>query len=173
MQQQMIIRSYAQTFLLLQRYDEGLLTDPNGTAGGVMPSLDELRQSIADLKTDLMLRGEASDLFGLEHGDALAAIIGNLGQSVFGEPAYPTIECKAAHLVYFIVKNHPLVDGNKRTGAFLFVDFLNRNNALMRDGQPIINDIGLTTLVLLIAESAPRQKDTLIRLVENMLTGAR
>ena len=168
-----IVSRYTQTFLLLQRYDEGLLTDPNGTAGGVMPSLDEVRQSIAGLKADLMSRGEASHLFGLERGDALAAILGNLDQSVFGEPAYLTIERKAAHLLYFVIKNHPLADGNKRTGAFLFVDFLNRNNALMRDGQPVINDIGLAALALLVAESAPAQKDTMIRLIENMLVGVR
>jgi prophage maintenance system killer protein len=168
-----IVSRYTQTFLLLQRYDEGLLTDPNGTAGGVMPSLDDVRISIASLKADLMSRGEAIDLFGLERGDALAAILGNLDQSVFGEPAYPTIECKAAHLLYFVIKNHPLSDGNKRTGAFLFVDFLNRNNALMREGQPVINDIGLAALALLVAESAPTQKETMIRLIENMLTGVR
>ncbi|EQD50780.1 death-on-curing family protein, partial [mine drainage metagenome] len=89
-----IVSRYTQTFLLLQRYDEGLLTEPNGTAGGTMPSLDEARQSIAGLKADLLSRGEASDLFGLERGDALAAILGNLDQSVFGEPAYPTVERK-------------------------------------------------------------------------------
>lgn len=168
-----IVSRYTQTFLLLQRYDDGLLSDPNGTAGGVMPSLDEVRQSIAGLKADLMSRGEASHLFGLERGDALAAILGNLDQSVFGAPAYPTIERKAAHLLYFVIKNHPLADGNKRTGAFLFVDFLNRNNALMRDGQPVINDIGLAALALLVAKSAPAQKDTMIRLIENMLVGVR
>jgi prophage maintenance system killer protein len=168
-----IVSRYTQTFLLLQRYDEGLLTDPNGTAGGVMPSLDEVRHSIAGLKADLMSLGEASDLFGLERGDSLAAILGNLDQSVLGESAYPTIERKAAHLLYFFIKNHPLADGNKRTGAFLFVDFLNRNNALVREGQPIINDIGLAALALLVAESAPTQKETMIRLIENMLTGVR
>ena len=118
-----IISRYTQTFLLLQRYDEGLLTDPNGTAGGVMPSLGEVRQSITGLKADLMFRCEASDLFGLERGDALAALLGNLDQSVFGEPAYPTIERKAAHL--------------------------------------------------LVAESVPAQKETMIRLIENMLVGVR
>ncbi|MCD6026149.1 MAG: death-on-curing family protein [Solimicrobium sp.] len=168
-----IISRYTQTFLLLQRYDEGLLTDPTGTAGGVMPSISEVRQSIAVLKADLMSRSEASDLFGLERSDALAALLGNLDQSVFGEPAYPTIEKKAAHLLYFVIKNHPLADGNKRTGAFLFVDFLNRNDTLMRDGQPVINDIGLAALALLIAESAPAQKETMIRLIENMLAGLR
>jgi hypothetical protein len=168
-----IVSRYTQTFLLLQRYDEGFLTDLNGTAGGTLPSLDQVRHSIASLKADLMARGEASDLFGLERGDAFAAILGNLDQSVFGEPAYPTIERKAAHLLYFVIKNHPLSDGNKRTGAFLFVDFLNRNNALMRDGQPVINDVGLAALALLVAESAPVQKETMIRLIENMLVGVR
>ena len=168
-----IVSRYTQTFLLLQRYDEGLRINPNGTTGGVMRALDEIRHSITCLKTDLMSRGEASELFGLERGDGLAAILGNLDQSVFGEPAYPTIERKAAHLLYFVIKNHPLADGNKRTGAFLFVDFLNRNNALMRDGQPVINDIGLAALALLVAESAPAQKDTMIRLIENMLVGVR
>ena len=168
-----IVSRYTQTFLLLQRYDEGLLTDPAGTAGGTVPSLDEVRRSIADLKADLISRGEASDLFGLERDGALAAILGNLNQSVFGEPAYPTVEGKAAHLLYFVIKNHPLTDGNKRTGAFLFVDFLNRNNALMRDNQPVINDIGLAALALLVAESAPAQKETMIRLIENMLVGVR
>lgn len=168
-----IISRYTQTFLLLQRYDEGLLTEPNGTAGGIMPTIDEVRQSIAHLKTDLMSRGEASDLFGRERGDALAGIIGNLDQSVFGEPAYATIERKAAHLLYFVIKNHPLADGNKRTSALLFVDFLNRNNALLHNGQPVINDIGLAALALLIAESAPTQKETMIYLIENMLVGTR
>lgn len=168
-----IVSRYTQTFLLLQRYDEGLLTAPSGTAGGVMPSLDEVRQSIISLKADLMFRGEASDLFGLERDDALAAILGNLNQSILGEPAYPTIECKAAHLLYFVIKNHPLVDGNKRTGAFLFIDFLNRNHALIHDGQPVINDTGLAALALLVAESAPAQKETMIRLIGNMLVGVR
>lgn len=167
-----ILTRYTQTFLLLQRYDEGLLTDPKGSMGGIMPSLAEVRRSIVCLKADLMSRGEASDLFGLERDDGLAALLGNLGQSILGESAYPTVECKAAHLLYFIIKNHPLVDGNKCTGAFLFVDFLNRNNALIRNEQPIINDIGLAALALLVAESDPKQKETIIRLVENMLVGS-
>jgi prophage maintenance system killer protein len=165
-----IVSRYTQTFLWLQRYDEGLLSEPRGTEGGTLQSLKEVRESIAYLKADLKSRGEASDLFGQERGDALAALLGNLEQSVFGEPAYPTIESKAAHLLYFVIKNHPLSDGNKRTGAFLFVDFLNRNHALLKNGEPIINDVGLAALALLVAESAPTQKETMIRLIENMLS---
>ncbi|CUB05975.1 RhuM family protein [Tepidiphilus thermophilus] len=164
-----VIARYTQTFLWLQRYDEGLLTAPPGSPGGVLPSLEESRAAIARLKADLMARGEASDLFGRERGDALAAILGNLEQSVFGEPAYPTFETKAAHLLYFVIKNHPFLDGNKRTGAFLFVEFLARNGRLLRDGMPVINDVGLAALALLIAESDAKNKDVMIRLIENML----
>lgn len=164
-----VIGRYTQTFLLLQRYDEGLLTEPAGTAGGILPSMAEVRQILATLKTDLQRRGEASDLFALERDDVLEATFGNLAQTVFGNLAYPTIESRAAHLLYFVIKNHPLSDGNKRSGACLFVDFLYRNGALMRSGQPIINDTGLAALALLVAESAPAQKETMIRLIMNML----
>ncbi|TNH08074.1 filamentation induced by cAMP/death on curing-like protein [Testudinibacter sp. TR-2022] len=97
-------------------------------------------------------------------------MLGNLEQTVFGEPAYPSIESKAAHLLYFVIKNHPFFDGNKRSGAFLFVDFLHKNGKLLKlDGQPLINDTGLAALALLVAESAPQQKETLIRLIMHML----
>lgn len=165
-----IVSRYAQTFLLLQRYDEGLLTEPQAQAGGVLQTMAEARAALVRLKADLMARGEATALFGQERGEAFDALMGNLEQSVFGEPAYPTVEAKAAHLLYFVIKNHPFSDGNKRSGAFLFVDFLNRNARLLdAAGQPVINDIGLAALALLVAESDPAQKDTMIRLVMNML----
>ncbi len=164
-----VIGRYTQTFLLLQRYDEGLLAEPPGTAGGVLPTLPEVKRILAALKADLQRRGEASDLFAQERGDALESIFGNLAQTIMGAPAYPTVESKAAHLLYFVIKNHPLSDGNKRSGACLFVDFLHRNNALLRHGHPIINDVGLAALALLVAESAPAQKDVMIHLVMNML----
>lgn len=165
-----VVTRYARTFLLLQRYDEGLLTDPPQQQGGNLPTPDQASIALTQLKSDLMGRGEATDLFARERGDGLDALLGNLGQTVFGEPAYPTIEAKAAHLLYFVIKNHPFADGNKRSGAFLFVDFLARNSRLMdANGQPVINDIGLAALALLVAESDPTQKDTLIRLIMNML----
>ncbi|WP_350563567.1 Fic family protein, partial [Psychrobacter sp. CAL346-MNA-CIBAN-0220] len=84
------------------------------------------------------------------------SVLGNLQQTVFGEPAYPTIESKAAHLLYFMVKNHPFTDGNKRSGAFLFVDFLHRNKRLLNEsGEMVINNTGLAALTLLVAESDP------------------
>lgn len=165
-----IVSRYAQTFLWLQQYDEGLLIEPKTQQGGVLPSLTEARYALADFKRQLVERGEASDLFGRERDEGLAAILGNLDQTVFGEPAYPSIEAKAAHLLYFVVKNHPFSDGNKRSGAFLFVDFLHRNNRLLNpENQPVINDTGLAALTLLVAESDPKQKDTLIRLIMHML----
>ncbi len=165
-----IVSRYTQTFLWLQQYDEGLLIEPKGQVGGVLPSVDEAMQSLNTLKQSLIKRGEATDLFARLREDGLASIFGNLDQSVFGEAAYPTIESKAAHLLYFVVKNHPFSDGNKRSGAFLFVDFLHRNGRLLNDqNQPVINDTGLAALTLLVAESDPKQKETLIRLIMHML----
>jgi len=165
-----VITRYAQTFLWLQRYDEGLLTEPVGSPGGILPTLDGARTEIARLRAELMARGEATDLFGRERGEAFAAILGNLEQTVFGEPAYPTLEAKAAHLLYFVIKNHPFSDGNKRIGAYLLVDFLARNGRLFRAGTPVINDVGLAALALLVAESDPKAKDIMIRLIETMLS---
>lgn len=164
-----VITRYTHTFLWLQRYDEGLLTQPAGSPGGVLPSLAEARAGIARLKADLMARKEATALFGNEREDAFAATLGNLDQTVFGEPAYPTIEGKAAHLLYFIIKNHPFSDGNKRIASYLFVDFLARNGRLLQGAEPVINDVGLAALALLVAESDPKAKEVMIRLIENML----
>ncbi|MHB0777588.1 RhuM family protein [Halomonas sp. WWR20] len=166
-----IVARYAQTFLLLQRYDEGLLSEPQAQPGGWLPSLEEARAALESLKAELIGRGEATELFARDRHDGLAALLGNLDQSVFGEPAYPSIESKAAHLLYFVIKNHPFADGNKRSAAFLFVDFLHRNGRLLDTaGEPVINDIGLAALTLLVAESDPSNKETMIRLIMNMLS---
>ena len=117
-----ILSRYTQTFLWLQRYDEGLLDTPKGQTGGTLPTPETAMATLLELKKQLMARNEATDLFAQVRADGLASILGNLNQSVFGEPAYPTIESKAAHLLYFMVKNHPFSDGNKRSGALLFVD---------------------------------------------------
>jgi len=165
-----IVSRYTQTFLWLQRYDEGMLTEPDGAPGGCLPSKAEATGALATLKQSLMQRGEATELFAQPRGDGLGALLGNLDQTAFGEPAYPTLESKAAHLLYFVVKNHPFVDGNKRSGAFLFVDFLHRNGRLLNaEGEPVINDTGLAALTLLVAASDPKQKETLIRLIMTML----
>ena len=166
-----IISRYTQTFLWLQRYDEGLLDDPAGQEGGILPSTDAAMAALSNLKAELTARGEATELFAQPRGDGLDSVLGNLAQTVFGAAAYPTIESKAAHLLYFMVKNHPFTDGNKRSGAFLFVDFLHRNKRLLNaDGDMVINNTGLAALTLLVAESDPNQKETLIKLIMNMLS---
>jgi prophage maintenance system killer protein len=166
-----IIASYTQTFLWLQQYDEGLLNSPKGELGGSLTPLDDAKIAITQLKQNLINKGEATKLFAQERNSGLNAIWGALDQSVFGESAYPSIESKAAHLLYFVVKNHPFSDGNKRTAAFLFVDFLNRNKRLLNENyQPVINDTGLAAITLLVAESNPKEKDTIIRLIENLLS---
>jgi prophage maintenance system killer protein len=165
-----IVTRYAQTFLLLQRYDEGLLTEPKAQAGGQLPTLEVARAALGSLKSELIAKGEATDLFARERGDGFDALLGNLDQTIFGEPAYPSVEAKAAHLLYFVVKNHPFSDGNKRSAAYLFVDFLYRNDRLMNEkGEVVINDVGLAALTLLIAESDPANKETMVRLIMNML----
>jgi prophage maintenance system killer protein len=165
-----ILSRYTQTFLWLQRYDEGLLDTPKGQTGGTLPTPETAMATLLELKQQLMARKEATDLFAQPRADGLASILGNLNQTVFSEPAYPTIESKAAHLLYFMVKNHPFSDGNKRSGAFLFVDFLHRNNRLLDQNDiPVINDTGLAALTLLVAESDPKQKETMIKLIMNML----
>jgi len=165
-----IVTRYAQTFLLLQRYDEGLLTEPHAQAGGRLPTLHEARTALGSLKAELIAKGEATDLFARERSDGLGALLGNLDQTVFGEPAYPSVEAKAAHLLYFVVKNHPFADGNKRSAAYLFVDFLYRNDRLLNaNGEVVVNDVGLAALTLLIAESDPTNKETMVRLIMNML----
>jgi prophage maintenance system killer protein len=166
-----VVTRYAQSFLWLQQYDQGVLHDAPTQEGGVLPSLAQAREALARLKADLMARGEATELFALERENGFEALLGNLNQSVFGAPAYPNVESKAAHLLYFVIKNHPFADGNKRSGAFLFVDFLNQNQRLLdSQGVPVINEIGLASLALLIAESAAEQKEIMIQLVMNMLS---
>lgn len=91
------VSCYTQTFLWLQHYDEGLLNEPQGQPGGVLPTFQQATNSLAQLKQNLMEKGEATDLFAKPRGDGLAALLGNIDQSVFGEPAYPSIQSKAAH----------------------------------------------------------------------------
>ena len=160
-----IITDYADTWRLLLEYDEDRLTAPSS----VQPAtsvLDYERTvtAIAEFKRDLAARGEASSLFGNPRGDALESILGNIEQTMFGEPLYRSREEKAAHLLYFIIKDHPFTDGNKRIGSLLFLICLKQEGLAHR-----INPLALTALTLLIAESAPANKDLMIRLIVNLL----
>ncbi len=135
-------------------------------AGSASFTLDQARAAIASLKQELGERGEATDLFGQERGDGLAGIIGNLYQTFGGQELYPSIEEKAAHLLYFVIKDHPFSDGNKRIGSFLFVLFLRLSGLLDRI---VLDNKALVALALLTAASDPGRKDLLIRLIVNLL----
>ena len=114
---------------------------------------------------------EAGDLFGQERGQSFASIIRGLYQTFEGKELYPTIEDKASHLLYFTIKDHPFSDGNKRTAAFLFVYFLDKTNYLYRSsGEKKINDNALTALALLIAESDPKEKETMVMIIKHLIT---
>ena len=160
-----LIGSYADTWRLLLEYDEDRLKTPPG-AKPATRALDQDRvlDAITEFKRELAARGEASPLFGNPRGDALAAILGNIEQTMFGEPLYRSREEKAAHLLYFLVKDHPFTDGNKRIGSLLFLLYLNQESVTHR-----LNPQALTALTLLIAESASSGKDLMIRLIVNLL----
>lgn len=114
---------------------------------------------------------EAGDLFGVDAQNKLQGILGNILQTFDKKELYPSIEEKAVHLLYFIIKDHPFIDGNKRIGSFLFVYFLDRNRYLYRgNGEKKINDNALTVLSLLIAVSDSKEKDKLIKIITNLLT---
>jgi death-on-curing family protein len=127
---------------------------------------EELNKVLIEFKDFLIKKGEATDIFGKERvGDAISGIIGNVMQSYGGKNVYPTLEEKAAHILYFFIKNHPFVDGNKRSGAFSFIWFLRKNNLLKISLSPE----ALTVLTLLIAESNPKNKEKMIKLVLQIL----
>ncbi len=162
-----IVTSYARTWQLLWQYDEDSLPVPKKTGKNEqeLPELDVVRSAIALLKEKLLEKQEATGIFGQECGDALTGILGAIRQTFGGRDLYPTIEEKAAHLLYFIVKDHPFTDGNKRIASFLFLLFLKKNISQ----QPLPDSRGLVALTLLIAASSPDQKDLLIRLIVNLL----
>lgn len=162
-----LIKEFASTWISLDAYDRESLTVSGATKKSITLTGQQLTDAISDLRTALMQKGEATDIFALEKTKhSVEGIIGNVMQSFGGKPIYPTIEEKAAHLLYFMVKNHPFVDGNKRSGAFAFVWFLRRTNIT---GAKNINPAALTVLTLLIAESNPKKKDQMIALVTTLL----
>ena len=169
-----IISSYAKSWLLLQQYDENHLALPDKLQPvQKVLSYERAYETITTLKRSLMKKREASDLFGQEQGEHLAGIIGSIEQTFDGRPLYPSIVEKASNLLYFIIKDHPFTDGNKRIASFLFILFLRENNFLEdTTGAPKINDNALVALALLIAASEPRNKDLMIRLTMNLLTNS-
>ena len=168
-----VITGYARTFVLLNQFDsERLPLGDFATSIRYEIEPSEAVAAIAALRADLMAQGEASELFGNQKDDSFAGILGNIVQSFGGEFLYPSIEEQAAHLLYFVIKNHPFSDGNKRIGAFLFIWFLQRNqHHLKTDGELKINDNALAAIALLLAQSDPAQKQLMIHLIMNLIRG--
>lgn len=163
-----LIKMFASTWLSLTAYDSAALPEKGATLKDVQVTFTELDQALQQLKLELLQKNEATEIFGTERSsEALAGIIGNIFQSFGDIDLYPSVEEKAAHLLYFIVKNHPFVDGNKRSGAYSFVWFLQKANLL--DPQ-LISPQALTTLTLLVAESSPQDKVKIIGLILLLLS---
>jgi len=171
-----VVQRYTRSWRLLLEYDEQRLADR--PAEPVPPAaslgLADARAAAMSLREDLASRGEAGPLFAQERGDALAGILGAIEQTFGGTPLYPSAQARAAHLVYFVIKDHPFGDGNKRIGTLLFLEYLRRNGLLLRaNREPRLTDNAMVALALLIAESEPAQKDLMIRLVLNLLEDGR
>jgi len=163
-----LVRRYGLSWQLLLQYDEDRMALPSGLnrRESVGFDLEVVRRGIACLREELAARGEATDLFGRERGEGLAGILGAIHQTFGGEDLYPSIEEKAAHLLYFVIKDHPFSDGNKRIGSFLFLLYL-QISALK--GSVCFDNKALVALALLVAVSDPAQKDVLILLIINLL----
>lgn len=167
-----VVQRYTRTWRLLLEYDEKRLAEgpPRPVAPTAALHVGDARAALESLREDLGVRAQAGSLFGHERGDGLAGILGAIEQTFGGEPLYPSAQVRAAHLLYFVIKDHPFLDGNKRIGTLLFLEYLRRNGLLTRaDGSPRLADNAMVALALLIAESEAAQKELMIRLVVSLL----
>lgn len=166
-----IISDYADTWFLLNQYDKGELSlEGVSKKAGLVLNYESLLISISKFKERLVAKKEAGSLFGQEVGGKFKAVLGNINQTFSGKDLYASIEEKAAHLLYFLIKDHPFADGNKRIGSLTFLLYLVENNFLYdKKGERKINDNTLTALALLIAESDPKEKETMVKLVANLI----
>lgn len=166
-----ILSNYTHSFILLNQYDShNLKTGTLNEHISYEIQYDEAVTAITELKRQLMAKKEATELFGNQKDASFQGILGNVVQSFGGQYLYPSIEEQAASLLYFVIKNHPFSDGNKRIGAFLFVWFLEKNrHRFKKNGEVKINDNGLVALALLVAQSDPNEKELMIKLVINLI----
>ena len=165
-----IISNYTESFILLNQFDAGSLEIDGDTNITYIVQYPEAREVIHELKTRLMEKWEATELFGNEKDVSFEGILSSIIATFDSDYLYPTIEEQAAHLLYFIIKDHPFNDGNKRIGALLFVWFLEKNRHRFKEsGEVKINNNGLVALALLIAQSDPREKDMMVKLVVNLI----
>jgi len=167
-----ILHGYTRSFVLLNQYDSHSLPDT---------PLDEnityeieyvaAKAAIVELKATLIRKKEATELFGNEKDNSFHGILGAIVQTFGGQYLYPSVEAQAAHLLYFVIKNHPFSDGNKRVGAFLFVWFLEKNKYLLKkSGELKINDNALVAIALMVAQSDPADKEIMIQLIIHLIS---
>ena len=166
-----VISDYARSWSLLQGYDEQSLIECKSKQSDMQALvLDDVLTAMTELKKALMSKGEATELFGQLRGEGLASAIATIEQGFGEELFYPNVASRAANLLYLVIKNHPLADGNKRTGSFLFLWYLRLHQRLLaKPVEQLINDNTLVALALLVAESKPDQKELMIRLVEHFI----
>ena len=165
-----LLNTYTKTLSLLESYDKASIDDFDGKNTNYKLTYGDVKNVLAEIKTQLIKKGEATQLFANEKANELSGIIGNIYQSFGCVDLYPSIEDKAANLLYFIIKDHPFSDGNKRSASFLFIYFLDKCDYLYKDnGEKKINDNALTTLTLLVASSNPKEKDILVKLIKHVL----
>ena len=161
-----VIQKYSKALELLDNYDHQIVIKPEGLKKDTYQlTYEECRELIASMSFGL-----SSTIFGREKSEGvLKGIVDSVYQSAFGEDAYPTVEEKAANLLYFIVKDHPFIDGCKRIAASIFIYFLNQNNLLFRNEEKIISDSSLVAITLLLAESKPEEKEIMVNVIMNSM----
>ena len=159
------VNLYTDSLILLDQYDHQAIVKPTGEKPIYRITYDDCMKMVSHMKDSF-----ETDVFGVEKEKGkVNGIISAIYQSAFGEDAYPSIEEKASNLLYFMIKDHPFADGCKRIAASLFLEFLERNDALLRDGNKRIGDGELVAITLMIAESNPDEKDVMVKLVMNLL----
>ena len=159
-----VIEKYSDALEMLDSYDHQTMTRPKGKPATYALDYEECMQVISQMRF-----GNESELFGKEKDDSFRGSIGNIYQSFGGQELYPSLEEKAAHLLYFVTKNHSFLDGNKRIAAALFLYFLDKNGVLFVDGKKLIENHTLVALTIMIAESKPVEKDMMITVIMNCL----
>lgn len=163
-----VLAAYLPSLQTLRDYDEGTLSASESTGNTPVWQLThaEAQAIIARARSEF----PQDRLFGLENGDKLKSVVATIYQSFAGQDLYQTTEQKAANLLYLMVKDHPLVDGNKRSAAALFIEFLSRNNLLFSaDGTPLVSNNALAAMTLMVAMSNPQEKDLMVALVERLI----
>ncbi len=165
-----LLSAYSKTLTILEQYDNETLTDIKGKRSVYKLTYEDSLGLIDDIEMELSVKGEANELFAVERGGMFEGVVKSVYQTFGGKELYPTIEDKAANLLYFVIKDHPFSDGNKRIGSMVFLYFLHRNRYLIRpNGERKINDTAMAALALLVAESDPKEKETIVKLTKNLV----